>query len=198
MLFKRCFLALGLALLSLMTGCAHQITFTPPADKIVGSGAPRIDKAVAYYVSAEDMKREVITPGGGGDRISYSPYRDLDLGIYKALSEVFTSVVKLETPIDKAKPAGRPVQLLFTPSIVTTSSSESALTWPATDFSIELTCKVTDAQGNSLPEIKVKGVGKASFNEFKHDFALSSRRAAEDALVQLVKALETSPELRRP
>lgn len=197
MLLKRCFLALGLAGMSLMVGCAHQISFAPDGKKIVASGAPRIEKAVAYYVSADDMKREVITPGGGGDKISYFPYREIDAGIYKALSEVFTSVSKLDAPFDPNRPATPALQLVFSPSIVTTSSSSSALTWPATDFTLELTCKVVNGKNAPLKTIVVKGTGKAEFSEFKAEHGLSARRAAEDAMAQLVKALETSPELRQ-
>ena len=46
-------------------------------------------------------------------------------------------------------------------------------------------------------QINSQGQGRATYNEFKHEFALAARRAAEDALNKLVKALAESPELRR-
>lgn len=192
-LFKRLLVVSGLATLALLVGCAHPITINPTTVAITGSGAPKVDKAVAYYVSPEDMKREVTTPGGGGDKISYFPYRDLDTSIYKALGEVYTNVTKLESPT--AKPGGK-VALVFTPIITTTSSSSSAFTWPATDFSVQLSCKVTDANGAAVTDISVTGTGKAEFSEFKADFGLSARRASEDALRKLIKALETTPQVR--
>jgi len=193
-LLKRLVLAFGLAAVAALVGCAHPITINPDVAKVTGSGAPRIDKSVAYYVSIDDMKREVITAGGGGDKISYFPYRDLDTAIYKSLSEVYTNVTKLETPIaaDSAKNA----HFVFTPQLTTTSSSSSPFTWPATDFTVELACKVTDSTGKSITDIVVTGNGKAEFSEFKSDFGLSARRASQDALVKFTKAIETSPQLR--
>lgn len=193
-ILKRLILAAGLATLGALVGCAHPITITPDVAKISGSGAPRSTKAVAFYVSDEDMKREVTTEGGGGDKISYFPYRDLDTAIYKSLGEVYENVTKLSAPAAAAGATG-PVYV-FTPKITTTSSSSSAFTWPPTDFTVDLVCKVTDAKGAPVTEIAVTGTGKASFNEFKSDFALSSRRASEDAMKKFIAALETSPQLR--
>jgi len=193
-LLKRLILAAGLATLGVLVGCAHPITITPDVAKISGSGAQRSTKAVAYYVSDEDMKREVTTAGGGGDKISYFPYRDLDTAIYKSLSEVYQNVTKLSTP---AAAAGSTVPVYtFTPKITTTSSSSSAFTWPPTDFTVDVVCKVTDATGKAVTEIAVSGSGKAEFSEFKSDYALSSRRASEDAMKKFIAALETSPQLR--
>lgn len=192
-IIQRGFLAVALAALALTVGCAHPISVNPDAAAIRASSPARIDKAVAYYVSPDDMKLEVTTPGGGGDKVSYFPYRDLDPAIYQALSQVFTSVIKIETPTA----AGRPVQFLLTPKLLTTSSSSSAFTWPPTDFSVELTCKVTDGSGAPVTSIVVTGTGKAEFSEFKSDFSLSARRASLDAMNKLVKALEAAPELRR-
>lgn len=191
---KRGLLAASLATAALMVGCAHPISVNPDTASIRASSPARIQKAVAYYVSPDDMKLEVTTPGGGGDKVTYFPYRDLDPAIYQALSQVFTSVIKSETPTPAA---GRAVQLMFTPKLLTTSSSSSALTWPPTDFSVELTCKVTDAAGAPVTSIVVTGNGKAEFSEFKSDFSLSARRASLDAMNKLVKALESAPELRR-
>lgn len=193
-LLKRLVLASGLAALAALVGCAHPITINPDVKNITGSGTPKVEKSVAYYVSAEDMKREVTTEGGGGDKISYFPYRDLDTSIYKSLSEVYTSVIKLETP-NAAAGANKPT-LVFTPVFATKSSSASPFTWPATDFSVEMTCKVADASGAAVTQIAVTGTGKATFDEFKTDHGLSSRRASEDAMKQFVKALESTPQLR--
>jgi hypothetical protein len=193
-LFNRILLASGLATLAVLVGCAHPITINPQVNNITGSGTARVDKSVAYYVSPENMKLEVTTDGGGGDKISYFPYRDLDTSIYKSLSEVYTNVVKLEAPTAAAGANGP--ALIFAPTFVTKSSSSSALTWPATDFSVEMTCKVTDASGAPVTSIAVTGAGKAEFSEFKADFALSSRRASEDTMKKFVKALETTPQVR--
>jgi len=197
MLMKRLMLAAGIALAALLTGCAHPISVTSDLAQIKGSGTAKIDKSVGYYIAQEDRTREVITPGGGGDKVSYVPYRDLEAGMYKAMSEVFTNVSKLDSPTDAARLAKDNIQLVIVPKIVTTSSSDSVLTWPPTTFTIELTCKVSDKAGAPLTEVKALGVGKAEFSEFKADFSLSAKRAAQDAMAKLVAALEASPVLRR-
>ncbi len=194
---KRILLASGLAVAALLTGCAHPISVTADFAKIKGSGAPRIDKSVGYYIAADDLQREVITPGGGGDKVSYKPYRDLDPAIYKALAEVFSTVAKLDSPNDAAKLSRDKIQLVFTPKITTNSSSPSPFTWPPTEFTVALSCKVADASGASVTELTATGVGKAEFSEFKADFSLAAKRAAQDAVGKLVAALEKAPELRK-
>jgi hypothetical protein len=197
MLLKRCFMLAGLVVTVLMTGCAHPISVTADIAQVKGSGTPLINKAVAYRISAEDLQLEVTTPGGGGDNVSYKPYKDLEPAVYKALSEVFASVSKLDGQNDAAKMNQDRIRLVFAPRITTTSSSSSAFTWPPTDFTVELRCKVTDPTGVTVTELAASGVGKAEFSEFKSDFSLSAKRAAQDAVTKLVKAMEQSPELRK-
>src|SRR5687767_14751309 len=120
MLIKRLMLVAGIALAALVTGCAHPISVTADMAQIKGSGA-KVNKTVGYYIAPEDRTREVTTPGGGGDKVSYVPYRDLEPAIYKAMSEVFTNVVKLDTPADAAKLAKDNVQFVITPKITTSS-----------------------------------------------------------------------------
>jgi len=197
MLMKRFMLLAGLVFAALMTGCAHPISVTSDLAQIKGSGGPKIDKTVGYYIAPEDRTREVITAGGGGDKVSYVLYRDLEAGIYKAMSEVFTNVVKLDSPTDAAKLAKDNVQLVIVPKITSNSSSDSLLTWPPTQFTIDMFCKVADKGGTQLTEVKASATGRAEFSEFKSDFSLSAKRAAQQAMASLVKALETAPELRR-
>jgi hypothetical protein len=196
MLIKRLMLVAGIALAAFVTGCAHPISVTADMAQIKGSGA-KVNKTVGYYIAPEDRTREVITPGGGGDKVSYVPYRDLEPAIYKAMSEVFTNVVKLDTPADAAKLAKDNVQFVITPKITTNSSSSSMLTWPPTQFTIDMSCKVSDKSGASLKEFTATGTGRAEFSEFKSDFSLSAKRAAQQAMANLVKALEAHPEFRQ-
>jgi len=197
MLMKRFMLLASVAVVALLTGCAHPISVTADVSQIKGSGPAKIDKSVGYFIAPEDRTREVITAGGGGDKVSYVPYRDLEAGMYKALSEVFTNVSTLNSPTDTARLSKDGIQLVIAPKIVTTSSSDSLLTWPPTLFTVELACKVTDPTGAHLTEVRALGTGRAEFAEFKSDFSLSAKRAAQDAMTKLVKALETAPELRR-
>jgi hypothetical protein len=193
MSIRRIILASGLALAALMTGCAHPVSVTASDfSKIKASSDTKIQKSVGFYIAADDFNREVTTPGGGGDKVSYKPYKDLEPAIYKSLSEVFTSVSKL----DSLK-APENINLVIVPKITSTSYSESILTWPPTLFTVDLTCKVTDKAGAEITEVKAQGTGRAEFSEFKSDTSLSAKRAAQEAMVNLVKALENSPKLRQ-
>jgi hypothetical protein len=181
----------GAAALVVMTGCAHQISMAPSAKPAAESSA-KINKAVAYVISPADMALEVKTPGGGGDKVKYQPYKDLDAALYQAFSAVFSDVSKVSSAAD-----AKGVAYVITPTITTTSSSESMLTWPPTQFSVDLVCKVADGSGQAVTTVRAFGKGAATFDEFKSDFSLSARRASKEAVDKLVKSLSESPELRR-
>lgn len=184
-------LAAGTALLlaAAVAGCAHPISLAGNAMPLVGTGPGKIDKAVGLAVNDDLRKRQVVGPGGGGDKISYQPYRDLETGLYIALSESFTRVARVDGPADP-KVQGESLHYLVTPTVVTTSYSPSLFTWPPTIFTIELTCKVTDPTGRAVGEVRAMGEGRAEFDEFKADFSLAAKRAADDALKKLIKAFD--------
>lgn len=182
---------MGAAALVMMTGCAHQISMAPDATK-TASVSSKINKSVAYVISPADMAKEVQTPGGGGDKVKYQPYKDLDAALYQAFSAVFTDVTKVGAPAD-----AKGVSLVITPAITTTSSSDSMLTWPPTQFAVTLVCTVMDGQGQAVTQVQGSGSGQATFDEFKSDFSLAARRASRAAVDNLIKELEKSPELHR-
>ncbi|MEI6001348.1 hypothetical protein H3V53_30535 [Paraburkholderia bengalensis] len=85
---------------------------------------------------------------------------------------------------------------IVTPSIMTTSSSQSLLTWPPTDFSVTLECTITDPSGKLVTKKSVTGSGHAEFSEFKHNFGLAAQRATLDAVQKMQSAMQESAELR--
>lgn len=182
--------AAGTALV-VMTGCAHQVSMTPDT-KQLAQAPSKINKSVAYVISGADLTKEVQTPGGGGDKIKYQPYHDLDGALYQAFSSVFTDVTKVSNPAE-----AKNVALVITPSITTNSSSESMFTWPPTKFTVDLVCQVADLNGKTLTTVKASGQGAATFDEFKSDFSLAARLASKDAVNNLVKALAAAPELQQ-
>jgi len=186
----------SVAALVAMTGCAHPISMSPDA-KLAASTAPKVNKAVAYVITPADMALEVTTPGGGGDKVKYQPYRDLDASLYAAFSEVFTDVSKAASVAEAQALAPKGVKLVIVPTIATTSSSDSAFTWPPTQFQVTLNCTATDVAGQTVAQVKAVGNGAATFSEFKSDFSLSARRASSEAIANLVKALAANPDLRR-
>ncbi len=156
-----------------------------------------VAKKVGYHISATSQTLEVTTPGGGGDKVRYFPYRDIDAGLYKALGTVFREVTKIKNPEDIAEVRASGIQLLITPEVTTNSSSESAFTWPPTSFTVVLNCQVKDSQGKTLDTVRVEGSGKAEFAEFKTNFSLAAVRASEDALKKLALALRQSKALAK-
>ncbi len=161
-----------------LAGCAHPIVISPTRSVNV-ENATLVKKNVAYVMTDADRNKQVETPGGGGDRISYFPYRDLEKAIRDALRSIYADVYVIKSQNDIEIIKDKDISYVFAPEISTTSSSESFLTWPPTSFSIEMACNVTDASGNIITRLRVIGTGNAEFSEFKNDFGLAGRRAAD-------------------
>lgn len=183
----------------LLTACAHPIVMSPDITKIEPSaGVKPLAKNVGYYIPADIREKEVTTPSGGGDSISYKPYKDIETALYKMLGNVFSKVTLLKTPNDAETIAKQSIAYVITPDIKTTSSSPSPFTWPPTKFTVDLNGEITDAAGNKVGKITVQGQGAAEFDEFKNDFSLSAKRAAQDALLKMQTMLLNMPELQKP
>ncbi|QHE78403.1 hypothetical protein F9Z44_12125 [Hydrogenophaga sp. PBL-H3] len=140
--------------------------------------------------------KEVITAGGGGDKVSYFPYRDLEKSIRDALRAVYADVFVVKSASDREAIASYGVSYVFSPSITTTTESPSLFTWPPTKFGIELACDVSDAEGKALTTVKAQGNGTAEFTEFKSDFGLAGRRAAAQLSEQLKQQVQANAQLR--
>lgn len=187
----------GVLLALALAACAHPISMSPDLAAVKADGsATLINKSVGYHIPDAARALEVTTAGGGGDKVRYFPYRDLEPGLYKALGERFRVVTRIANPTDAAAVAASGIQLLITPEIRTVSSSDSLLTWPPTQFTVDLTCTVADARGQTVDVIRVSGYGRAEFDEFKTNFSLAAVRASNHALSLLVKALGDSAKLR--
>jgi hypothetical protein len=190
-------LALVVVVIAMGAGCAHPMIIKPEMEKL--SAAPqssKIAKNVGLYIAAPNREKEVTTPGGGGDKVRYKPYADLESGLYKVLGDVFQDVTLLKATNDEAV-AKRSLVYIIEPEVTTTSSSSGVFTWMATDFTVQLTCKVTDPTGQVIGTVSSSGTGHAVFDELKSNFSLAGQRASEDALVKLRGALLQAPELRK-
>lgn len=188
----------SIAFALLLGGCAHPISMAPNLAVVQPvAGTPVLDKKVGYHISAAAKAVEVTTPGGGGDKVRYFPYRDLEPGLYKALGVAFRDVAKINNPADAAEVGASGINLLITPEITTDSSSESPFTWPPTSFTVTLTCQIKDVQGKTLDTLRVEGRGQAEFSEFKANFSLAAVRASDDALAKLMVALRQSKALAK-
>ncbi|MBB2486808.1 hypothetical protein H5407_16395 [Mitsuaria sp. WAJ17] len=177
------------------TGCAHPISLTPNVSAALEQvKVEKIPKKVGYYISPEDRTREVITPGGGGDKVSYLPYRDLETGLYVVLGQSFSEASRIET---LGSPKAAEQQFIIKPTITTTSYSDSLVTWPPTVFTVQLTLAVEDSAGKPVTQISAQGEGRAEFSEFKGDFSLAARRATENMLVKLKAAIAAAADKLR-
>ncbi len=181
---------------ALLVGCAHQIQITPDVAQLKAQEVVPIERNVGYFISTADRELLVTTPGGGGDKVSYYPYKELEPALFKVLSNVFRRAYPVSSPTDAAALAAKDIAYVFVPVIQTDSSSESAFTWPPTKFKVELACRALDRDGKTIWEQRVVGEGAATFDEFKSDFPLAARRASLKAMSELQKQLSASTVLR--
>jgi hypothetical protein len=171
---------------ALISGCAHPLNISPDISAInKGTPIEKSAKNISYYFS-EDIEKEVTTPGGGGDKVKYKPYKELDTGIYKVLSDNFKSVVMLKGGVVQSKSDN---DLVAEITISTNSSSSSAFTWPPTLFGINISTDLLNPKTGKKEKVLVVGEGRAEFSEFKSNFNLSAKRASEDALNKLSAAI---------
>jgi hypothetical protein len=177
-------------------GCAHQINITPPLNTLDARDVVRIDKTVGYYVSPADRRKEVETPGGGGDKVKYLPYQESEPALRRVLDNVFAKVVSVPSLDDKPFLASNKVAYVFVPTITTDSASDSMFTWPPTRFTLTLDCRALDAAGATVWQTTVRGQGSAEFDEFKHDFSLAARRAGKEAFLLLQQQINAAREFR--
>ena len=181
----------------LCTACAHPIVVTPALGDLKLESANPIDKNVGYYISKENRDKKVITSGGGGDKVAYYPYKELEPALQKVLSNVFRRVYPLQSEGDTQAIEAHGIAYVFTPTISTNSSSDSLVTWPPTKFTVVVACKAVSAEGKPIWEKQFTGDGVAEFSEFKSDFSLAAKRASQSAFGQFQRALVQDQEFRQ-
>jgi hypothetical protein len=67
----------------------------------------------------------------------------------------------------------------------------------ATDFTVNLTCRINDAAGHPFRSVSATGKGHAGYDELSHNFSLAGQRASLDALIEEQALLLQSAELRK-
>lgn len=178
--------------------CAHPITITPRTEHLPYTRGT-VEQSVAYVISHKDLERQMITSGGGGDQLSYYPYRDLESGLFQVLSSVYSRVTLVRSATDSDAIRKNKVSMIFLLDISTSSSSDSILFWPPTDFSVSIKYSVRDVAGKVLHEGSVLGQGHASSSEFLGEMSLVSlaaKRAGEDALRRFAQQVQNAAPLR--
>jgi hypothetical protein len=179
----------------IITGCAHTIVISPDISKIErDKNAQPIQKNVGYYIVG-DREKEVVTPGGGGDKVTYKPYKDIEAGFHTMLTNVFKNVYALKSDKD-VEISKNDLSYIIALEVTTNSSSPSLFTWPPTIFDVTLNCNIKDERDRNITSLTVTGDGRAEFDEFKSDYGLAGKRATQDALIKLQRTLLDSTVLR--
>jgi hypothetical protein len=186
-----------LLVVTVLAGCAHPISITPNLSSIDRKGVTAIDRNVGYYISDQDRSKEVTTDGGGGDKIRYTTYRDLEPALQKVLSNTFKNVQRMPAANDKKFIADNGISFVFIPQFTTESSSSGIFTWMATDFTVQLDCKALSPDGSVIWEKNIKDSGHADSQELMKDMQLSSRRASEKVFLLLQQEINTNPIFRK-
>lgn len=164
-----------------ITSCAHSIRISPDMNAIRGEVSNKSDITVGYYITEMQLATEITSSGGGGDEVTYFPYKDTEVALRSILSEKFSRVYSLKSQSSDALMAEKDIRFVFTPDIKTESSSDSIFTWPPTNFSIELNCKAYSPQGEMVWSKTVTGEGAAEFSDFGSNPGMAAQRASEQA-----------------
>lgn len=180
-------------LAALLTGCAHPIDVTPDTTTLStdanGISNPKIPAKVGYFIAPDLTALEVTTPGGGGDNVRYFPYKAIEPGFQKILTNVFGSAIKLDTAPTAEELARRGINYLVVPTVVTTSGSTGFFTWPPTNFSVDLSNQIRSQDGIVIATPRVVGVGSAGTSERLGNHGMAGQRAMADALIKMQTAL---------
>ncbi len=187
-------MAIGLVVTT--AGCAHMINLTPPLNTLEAEGIAKVGKTAGYYIDPALRSKTVTTPGGGGDKVSYMPYADVEPALRNVLERVFGEAVPVASLTDQQALANQHVAYVFIPTITTSSSSNSAFTWPPTHFEMTIDCRVQSPDGATVWQGVAKGQGEAVFDDFKHDFSLAARRATKAAFLNLQVQINAVPAFR--
>ena len=149
----------------------------------------KIEASVGYHIPPTATTTEVTTAGGGGDNVRYFPYRDIEVGFQKILSNVFATVVKVASIGDAPDGKREAIDFVIIPELVTTSGGSGFFTWPPTSFTVDLTSNVRDNAGKLLTTVRVVGAGSAETGERLPEHGIAGRRAMEDALLKMQESL---------
>jgi len=172
---------LSFLMIVVISGCTHPMQISPDLSDIRGGNSSKSSTNVGYYISSDDMNTKVTTDGGGGDDVSYFPYKDTEAALKTILSQKFSKVYALKSKDNDPIIKDKNINFIFTPKIRTKSSSSSGLTWPPTDFTLELSCRAYSRDGSVIWEKTVVGEGHADYPEFLADFSMSAKRASVQA-----------------
>lgn len=183
--------------MSVLSGCAHRIDITPAVGSLNGDySADKIMKNAGYFISEENRNLEVVTPAGGGDKVKYYPYKEMESGLSHVLGSIFTEVYALRSLQDQELVTSKKISYIFIPAITTDSASRSAWIWPPSEFWVTIDCQALDGAGKVIWQTNLKSEALLGLPQVYRDHSLAGRTAAEKALNELGGRIAKSPEFR--
>lgn len=183
-------------LLFVSLGCAHRINVTPALEPLNVSGIAKIDKSIGYYISPENLAKEVETPAGGGDKVKYLPYKESEPAFSKVLSNVFREVYTVPSLSDAGFIASKNISYIFVPTIRTDSASRSSWIWPPSDFTVSLDCEATDGSGRVIRETSLTAEAHERLPDVARERDRAGKVAIQNAFLELQNRLLKATEFR--
>jgi len=180
----------------LLAACSHPVKIAPPALTLYSDPSLKIGKAVGYRITDQQRGLQATTKGGGGDKISYYPYRDLEGGLYQTLASVFSSVYVVPDANSQAFSADKHLTFVFVPEVTTDSSSTNVLLWNPTNFTVKLHVTANDANGTTVWSRDLVGQARTAAGGSLTETP-AAQQAAADVFTQLQKVLLDEPVFRR-
>ena len=186
--FAVCLLVIGLV------ACAHPVNIRP-ALVLSTDRSTQIDKKVGYQITDAQRALQSTTPGGGGDKISYHLYKDLEPGLFDTLSSVFSAVYVVPEDGRNEFIVDKKLSFVFTPEFQSDSSSSNIIFWNPTDFTLKLRVKALDGSGKEIWAREFIAEGKAPAGGSLVETP-AAQAAAADVFKQLQLALLEDPVFR--
>lgn len=185
---------MGCAVALALAACAHPVSIRPALVMSVDRSV-LIDKKVGYQITDAQRALQSTTPGGGGDKISYYLYKDLEPGLFDTLSSVFSAVYVVPEKGANEFIVDKGLSFVFTPEFQSDSSSSNILLWNPTDFTLKLRVKALDASGKEIWSREFSAQGKAAAGGSLVETP-AAQAAATDIFKHLQKALQEEPIFR--
>lgn len=177
-----------------LVACAHPVKISPQLT-LTSDRSRLVDKKVGYRITDAQRALQVTSAGGGGDKISYYLYRDLESGLFDTLSSVFSAVYVLPDASSQQFIVDKNISFVFTPVMDSESSSKNVLMWNPTDFTLRLRASALDASGQEVWSRDFVGTGRAAAGGSLVETP-AAQAAAADVFGQLQRALLDEPVFR--
>jgi hypothetical protein len=180
-------LLLGIALL--FQGCVHEISTAPDLGAIKDQNIHyKTQQKVAYYIPEAQYAEKFVTEGGDGHSVTYTPYKETEAALRKVLSNLFTSVSRLDS-LDVKSVAEKRIAYVFVPTIKTYSASSSNIDWEPTRFVMSISCRALDPSLKEVWKTEIIGKGRANFAQLERNPSRSAQKASKFAYLNLQKEI---------